>query len=242
VAGSCHGGSATGTYEFIHTHSGFIPYDTCQQYLACSSDSDHGFCADIDTSCSPVNTCRTCTSFLAVLDFKCEAIHQFPNATIAEYGTIKDHDIHAIKAEIFARGPVAADVNGYALHNYTGGIYDDAEASKKTTHIVSIVGWGSYNNGTQQQQQQYWIVRNSWGQYWGEMGFCRILMGSDVLGIEKRIVWATPGTFTETNFPCYSNGKNCQEIGGVQKEYVDPFHTIQTVLQPRLAKYRRRRG
>merc|ERR1712137_576078 len=29
VAGSCHGGSAGGTYQFIKD-SGFVPYDTCQ--------------------------------------------------------------------------------------------------------------------------------------------------------------------------------------------------------------------
>ena len=38
VAGSCWGGSHSGAYEFAKTQ-GFIPYDTCQPYLACSSDS-----------------------------------------------------------------------------------------------------------------------------------------------------------------------------------------------------------
>jgi cathepsin X len=62
VAGSCSGGSATGAYEFIHSHSKFIPYDTCQPYLACSSNSTQGFCPYVDTTCSAMNTCKTCTN------------------------------------------------------------------------------------------------------------------------------------------------------------------------------------
>ena len=62
VAGSCHGGSHTGVYEFI-SQTGFVPYDTCQPYLACSSDSTDGFCKNVDTTCTPLNTCRTCNTF-----------------------------------------------------------------------------------------------------------------------------------------------------------------------------------
>mmetsp|Transcript_13105 Transcript_13105/g.28456 ORF Transcript_13105/g.28456 Transcript_13105/m.28456 type:complete len:267 (+) Transcript_13105:90-890(+) len=64
VAGSCWGGSHSGVYEFAKTQ-GFIPYDTCMPYLACSDDSNEGFCKHIDTSCSKHNTCRTCSTFLS---------------------------------------------------------------------------------------------------------------------------------------------------------------------------------
>jgi hypothetical protein len=61
VAGSCFGGRAAAAYEFIHSHSKFIPYDTCQPYLACSTNSTEGFCPHVDTTCSAINTCKTCT-------------------------------------------------------------------------------------------------------------------------------------------------------------------------------------
>ncbi len=41
--------------------------------------------------------------------------------------------------------------------NYTGGIIDLPKESRRTDHIISIVGWSSENN------RRYWIVRNSWG-------------------------------------------------------------------------------
>jgi hypothetical protein len=52
------------------------------------------------------------------------------------------------------------------------------------------------------------------------MGFFRIEMGSNLLGIEKKVAWATPGTFTEANFhPCFEDGSNC---GPKTMKYVDP--------------------
>jgi len=213
IAGSCHGGSHTGVYEFIKM-TGFVPFDTCMPYLACSSDSTVGFCAHLDTSCSAINICRTCNTFVEQSGF-CAEIDVFPNATISEYGTIK-MDPEAIMAEIYARGPVAAEVAGEPLHNYTGGIFADEMASRETTHVVSVIGWGNDNGG------KHWIVRNSWGEYWGERGYCKIRMGSNVIGIEKVVAWATPGYFTDRNYPCFEDGSNC---GPVWLQYKDPSKT-----------------
>jgi len=154
VAGSCHGGSATGAYEFIQDF-GYVPYDTCQPYIACSSDSEEGFCPAVDTTCSAENICRTCTAA------GCNAVKEFPNATIAEYGTYRN-EVFATQAEIYMRGPVKASVDATLLVNYTGGVLWDAPEyrSDHHNHGVSIVGWG-YDPDV---KKQYWIVRNSWGQ------------------------------------------------------------------------------
>eukprot|EP00567_Pseudictyota_dubia_P014103 CAMPEP_0197436668 /NCGR_PEP_ID=MMETSP1175-20131217/4090_1 /TAXON_ID=1003142 /ORGANISM="Triceratium dubium, Strain CCMP147" /LENGTH=195 /DNA_ID=CAMNT_0042966011 /DNA_START=643 /DNA_END=1230 /DNA_ORIENTATION=- len=191
-------------------------------YLACSSDLKNGFCEHFDTTCSKMNTCRTCTRD------KCEEITTFPNATVAEYGTII-HDTDMIKTELYARGPVAAAINGKPLHMYQGGIFNDTGADKHTTHIVSIVGWGTDKTG-----HEYWRVRNSWGQYWGEMGFARIgPIGQNVLGIESEVVWATPGSWTEHNRPCFVDGSNCKNNTYSVRQYVDPSNTVGASDNPR---------
>ena len=74
VAGSCHGGSAPGVYEFIK-EVGSVPFDTCQPYLACSAESTEGFCSNVDTQCTPENTCVTCNTFSGFpFNGKCKAV------------------------------------------------------------------------------------------------------------------------------------------------------------------------
>jgi cathepsin X len=108
----------------------------------------------------------------------CREIDFFPNATVAEYGVIRLEDnnndvatvMTMIQAEIWARGPVAASVHGAALHHYRGGVFDDESAPRNTTHCVSIVGWGVHYDEKDTKQEiplTHWIVRNSWGQYFG---------------------------------------------------------------------------
>lgn len=212
VAGSCYGGSGSGTYEFIKS-TGYVPYDTCNPYLACSSDSTEGFCRHVDTSCEAVNICRTCDTFSS-MGGTCSEIDYFPNTTVAEYGHYSN-DVDAIMAEIYARGPVAAQINADPLRDFHGGIFSDVTASIYPDHIVSIVGWGF----DESSMTKYWIVRNSWGHYWGELGFFRVEMGKNILGIEGWVDWAIPGEFTVDNFRCDEDGKNC--ISGKQV-YLDP--------------------
>lgn len=204
-AGSCYGGYHTSTYEFIKK-VGYVPYDTCMSYLACSQDSTEGFCSKIDTTCSNANTCRTCDTF-AGMGGACSEIDYFPNATVAEYGLINfdDNVVQNIMTEIFVRGPVAATINAEPIVDYKGGVFVADTFSQETNHIVSIVGWGmDETTGT-----KHWIIRNSWGQYWGEMGYMRLEVGKNLLGIEGEVAWVTPGQFTVHNFPCSEDGKNC---------------------------------
>eukprot|EP00937_MAST-01D_sp_MAST-1D-sp2_P007191 g7191.t1 len=203
VAGSCHGGSASGTYQLVKD-KGFWPYDTCLNYEACSAESKEGACGrdGADYSCSAMNTCRTCSTF-SDSGGKCAGVSTFPNATIAEYGQVKGEA--DMMAEIYRRGPIACTVDATPLHKYNGGVFDDSTASKGTNHIISIVGWGLDKT----TQKKFWVVRNSWGEYWGELGYFRLVRGENQLGIEGNCAWATPGQWTEHNFACWEDGSNC---------------------------------
>lgn len=88
-------------------------------------------------------------------------------------------------AEIYARGPVSANINAECLIDYTGGIapYDNC-IQNLPNHVIQLNGWGT-ENGT-----DYWIARNSWGTYWGEHGFFRIVRGGNYQ--PKRAFWVVP--------------------------------------------------
>lgn len=64
--------------------------------------------------------------------------------------------------EIHQRGPITCAIAvTKQLVNYTEGIFEDKTGRKELDHDISVVGWGE-QNGT-----KYWIIRNSWGSYWG---------------------------------------------------------------------------
>jgi cathepsin X len=199
--GSCHGGSVDGPYQWLHqiskdTGTG-IAYDTSNPYMACSSESEQGFCPHADWTCKAENVARTCSTFPP--QGFCAALSHYPNATISDYGSISG--AAAMQKEIFNRGPISCGVDAVPLLKYTGGIATDPGSG--VDHVISIVGWG-----TDEKEGKYWIVRNSWGQFWGEMGYFRAKFGS--LMLEEQCSWAVPAAFTTENFPCYEDGTNCK--------------------------------
>jgi C1A family cysteine protease len=64
--------------------------------------------------------------------------------------------------------------------SYSGGIYN-ACVTAEMDHMINIVGWDNEgaafdNNGNLPPGKGIWIVRNSWGAYWGEKGYMRTKM------------------------------------------------------------------
>ena len=56
---------------------------------------------------------------------------------------------------------------------YGGGIYDSLSCGNRTAdldHGVLVVGYGTDDA----RGHAYWIVKNSWGETWGEAGYMRM--------------------------------------------------------------------
>ena len=202
MGGSCNGGDHLAAYKAIHDY-GSIPYEDCMVYQACSADSSEEGCKNKQMfECTPTNICKTCDTFSSN-GGTCSPIKHYPNATILSYGAVKGSE--NMKAEIYKNGPIACGINAEQIVDYTGGVLNLPNKLKLVNHIISIVGWG-YDATL---DKQFWIIRNSWGSYWGELGFMRLVLGENQLGIEKTCAFAIPGNWTMHNVPCYEDGSNC---------------------------------
>ncbi|XP_072469021.1 procathepsin L-like [Notamacropus eugenii] len=83
---------------------------------------------------------------------------------------------NALKKAVATVGPisVAVDAGHTSFQFYRSGVYYEPEcSSQQRDHGIFVVGYGvEGKNG-----KKYWIVKNSWGEEWGDKGY--ILMSRD---------------------------------------------------------------
>jgi len=75
-------------------------------------------------------------------------------------------------------GPITIGINASpsSFGRYSGGVYDDDSCVKTGgNHMVTAVGYDTAEN--------YWIVKNSWGNSWGEEGYVRFIYGKQMCGV-----------------------------------------------------------
>jgi len=205
--GSCHGGSVDCPYQWLQKISATgngISYETSNPYMAFSSESTQGLCPGGDWTCTDINVARTCSTFPPA--GKCLAIKKYPSVTISDYGSISG--AAAMQKEIFARGPIACGIDAGPILNYTTGI--SSLAGEGIDHVISVTGWGK----DAASGKSYWHVRNSWGEYWGEMGYVRVEMGKNPLHLEEQCSWAAVKDYVSAEkgnqVHCFEGGGNCQ--------------------------------
>jgi len=91
-----------------------------------------------------------------------------------------------------AHGPVSICVYAETWQDYTSGILSSDCPSDYSglDHCVQLVGYDKSSDSP------YWLVRNSWNTNWGEEGYIRLAIGSNLCGVadEATIAKAAPTT------------------------------------------------
>ncbi|KAK9714565.1 hypothetical protein RND81_06G103700 [Saponaria officinalis] len=101
-----------------------------------------------------------------------------PTYTIKGFHIVGPNDGNALMAAVSQQPVVIAiDSRGYFPH-YSSGIYDGG-CSYNPNHSVTLVGYGKDD----QTGKDYWLVKNSWGESWGEKGYMRLLREVDLCPI-----------------------------------------------------------
>ncbi|CAE8602087.1 unnamed protein product [Polarella glacialis] len=177
----CLGGDSAMIHNYL-THSK-VPDETCMPYQAANM------------GCAADTICRNCLPG----DAGCWAVDSWTGYGVSLHGNVKGEE--AMMKEIYARGPIAC---GFAtdmafMLNFSQTVLENEgvyQTSKNLTadnidHNMEVAGWGVTDSGV-----KYWVVRNSWGTYWGDAGWFKLLRGENMIMVEHDCYWAVP-TFDE---------------------------------------------
>jgi len=119
-------------------------------------------------------------------DSSCRYNPSYVGATVRGKVTLPAADETALKNAVATKGPVSVLVDASGFSGYSGGIlYTNSCSPNNLNHAVLAVGYGSEGG------MDYWIIKNSWGTWWGENGYVRVARGYNMCGIASSNVYPT---------------------------------------------------
>ncbi|KAI5656120.1 hypothetical protein M9H77_24913 [Catharanthus roseus] len=97
-------------------------------------------------------------------------------------------DEEQIAANLVKHGPLAIGINAAWMQTYIGGVSCPYICGKHLDHGVLLVGYGSAGYAPiRLKDKPFWIIKNSWGENWGEHGYYKICKGRNVCGVDSMV-------------------------------------------------------
>ena len=147
--------------------------------------------------CTDINVARTCSTFPSSGRF-CAAIADYPPVTIDDYGSISGSDAESLCQRPHLLWHRRVGRLGISVgHRGPQGLLRNG----RPRHQRSRLGQGERPAALDR--------RNSWGEYWGEMGCIRVAFGNEK--VEQQCAWAAVKDYTA---PEKKNPVHCFEDGG----------------------------
>nr|BAK08468.1 Pkn-SERA1 [Plasmodium knowlesi] len=83
--------------------------------------------------------------------------------------------VNLVKREVKNRGSIMAYVKAMGVlgYDFNGKEVQSLCGDRRPDHAVNIIGYGNYIN-VNGEKRSYWLIRNSWGYYWGNEGNFRV--------------------------------------------------------------------
>ena len=197
--GSCWAFSATESIESnVALATGKLPVLAPQELVDCVTNPKHcGGTGGCEGATQPLGFAYVKSHGMAASstypytahDGKCSYSKSDEVAGIKSFVRLPTNNYTALMHAVATVGPIAISVDAEPWSFYSHGVFDGGAFSKKcgTTidHAVQLVGYGTDDASG----KDYWLVRNSWGEGWGESGYIRVERfgeGNEPCGEDKR--------------------------------------------------------
>jgi len=111
--------------------------------------------------------------------------------TIKGYTKVQQGSEPALIDALVNVGPISISIDATLADFtfYSSGVYDNPKCLNGVDdldHTVLAAGYGSSEDGV-----DYWLVRNSWSEYWGDNGYVKIARRGNICGVATQPTYVT---------------------------------------------------
>ena len=111
-------------------------------------------------------------------DGQCRFTSTYIGARVTGYTKIQATNERSLMEAVYTIGPISVsiDASKNSFMHYNSGVYYEPlclSSARSLDHAVLVVGYGTHNG------QDYWLVKNSWGEDWGMDGYIMMARNKD---------------------------------------------------------------
>jgi len=192
---ACWAFSATGTMEAAHFgQTGELISLSEQNLIDCATESPNAGCSGGYPSIG-INHVIKSGGIESEKSYPFEAeddVCRFDNSKVVAKFTVvqgvEQYNEKELEYGVGTFGPFSTciDASGQGFMQYKSGIYSNPDCSRDDLdHAVLTVGYGTEHG------KDYWLIKNSWGAYWGDNGYIKMARNKDnMCGIASNAVIA----------------------------------------------------